>query len=139
MFPLKTTFYRCKKKVQLFLALTLLSTDVEASFLNAIKFVFQVGRQVQPTLTIAQDALTYLEELVTQLLFLVCTSFPRTILDVEERVQKTFPQQINDWAIAFAKTTIEKGKKKKGLTLPLDKIHPFLCKVRQSSVITFDS
>eukprot|EP00794_Sanderia_malayensis_P019911 gene19911-21857_t len=91
---------------------------------NALK---KVGRQVQPSLTIAQDAVGYLEELITQLLYLICASMPRSIPDVEERVQKTFPQQINDWAIGFAKSITDKGKKK-GLTLPLDRLHPFICK-----------
>ncbi len=86
---------------------------------------------MQPTLLIAQDAVVYLEELITQLLFLICSSFPRSIQDVEERVQRTFPPQINEWAINLAKSTIDKGKKK-SLTLPLDKIHPFICKVLKS-------
>ena len=92
-----------------------------------------MGRQAQPTLTISPDAVTYLEELIIQLMFLIGTALPHTIDDVDERVLKIFPQKINDWAIAFAKSTVEKGKRKKGLVLPLDKIHPFLCKVMHRS------
>ena len=62
-------------------------------------------------------------------MFLIGAALPHTVSDVDERVLKIFPQKINDWAIAFAKSNAEKGKRKKGLVLPLDKIHPFLCKV----------
>ena len=97
-------------------------------FYNA--YFIKVGRQVQPSLSISGDAVTYLEELIIQLMYLISASSPHTIQDVEDRVTKTFPQKIKEWAIAFAK-----GKRKKGLILPHDKIHPFLCKVLSYSLL----
>ncbi|XP_027632418.1 son of sevenless homolog 2 isoform X2 [Tupaia chinensis] len=54
---------------------------------------------------------------------------PRTVQDVEERVQKTFPHPIDKWAIADAQSAIEKRKRRNPLLLPVDKIHPSLKEV----------
>lgn len=49
-------------------------------------------------------------------------------LDVcsQDRVQKTFPNPIDKWAMADAQAAIEKRKRRNPLLLPVDKIHPLL-------------
>uniref|UniRef100_A0A8C3SWZ7 SOS Ras/Rho guanine nucleotide exchange factor 2 n=1 Tax=Chelydra serpentina TaxID=8475 RepID=A0A8C3SWZ7_CHESE len=75
------------------------------------------------------DSLYYIEELILQLLNKLCIAQPRTVQDVEERVQKTFPHPIDKWAIADAQSAIEKRKRRNPLLLPVDKIHPLLKEV----------
>ena len=67
-------------------------------------------------------ALIYLlkQQLVTNMLI-----FPQ---DVEEKVEKTFPNAINKWAIQEARSMLEKGKKK-SVVLPVEKVHNLLVKV----------
>ncbi|XP_072345912.1 son of sevenless homolog 2 [Scyliorhinus torazame] len=86
----------------------------------------KVQRQVHPTLSAKEDALFYIEELILQLLNMLCVAQPRTVQDVEERVQKTFPHPIDKWAIADAQSAIEKRRRRNPLLLPVDKIHPLL-------------
>ncbi|XP_048456064.1 son of sevenless homolog 2 [Rhincodon typus] len=86
----------------------------------------QVQRQVHPTLSAKEDALFYIEELILQLLNMLCVAQPRTVQDVEERVQKSFPHPIDKWAIADAQSAIEKRRRRNPLLLPVDKIHPLL-------------
>ncbi|XP_042193902.1 son of sevenless homolog 2 isoform X2 [Callorhinchus milii] len=95
-------------------------------FLPALK---KVQRQVHPTLLAKEDALHYIEELILQLLNILCIAQPRTVQDVEERVQKTFPHPIDKWAIADAQSAIEKRRRRNPLLLPVDKIHPLLKEV----------
>uniref|UniRef100_A0A674IFK1 SOS Ras/Rho guanine nucleotide exchange factor 2 n=1 Tax=Terrapene triunguis TaxID=2587831 RepID=A0A674IFK1_9SAUR len=76
-----------------------------------------------------EDSLYYIEELILQLLNKLCIAQPRTVQDVEERVQKTFPHPIDKWAIADAQSAIEKRKRRNPLLLPVDKIHPLLKEV----------
>ncbi|XP_069049351.1 son of sevenless homolog 2 isoform X2 [Lepisosteus oculatus] len=88
-----------------------------------------VQLQVHPNLSAKEDALQYIEELILQLLNMLCVAQPRTVQDVEERVQKTFPHPIDKWAIADAQSAIEKRKRRNPLLLPVDKIHPLLKEV----------
>uniref|UniRef100_A0A3B4TRK7 Son of sevenless homolog 2 (Drosophila) n=1 Tax=Seriola dumerili TaxID=41447 RepID=A0A3B4TRK7_SERDU len=89
----------------------------------------QVQKQVHPNLTAKEDALQHIEELILQLLNMLCVAQPRSVQDVEERVQKTFPHPIDKWAIADAQSAIEKRKRRNPLLLPVDKIHPLLKEV----------
>lgn len=92
--------------------------------------------QVHPSgnLSAKTDALEYLERLIIQLLATLCATEPHLVSDVEDRVQKTFPDPIDKWAIREAERAIEKkqdnrSKKNNNLVLPVDKIHPLLVKV----------
>ncbi|XP_058846528.1 son of sevenless homolog 2-like [Acipenser ruthenus] len=89
----------------------------------------KVQLQVHPNLSAKEDALQYIEELILQLLSMLCVAQPRTVQDVEERVQKTFPHPIDKWAIADAQSAIEKRKRRNPLLLPADKMHPLLKEV----------
>ncbi|XP_074146837.1 son of sevenless homolog 2-like [Sminthopsis crassicaudata] len=89
----------------------------------------KVQHQVHPNLSAKEDCLYYIEELILQLLNKLCIVQPRTVQDVEERVQKTFPHPIDKWAIADAQSAIEKRKRRTPLLLPVDKIHPLLKEV----------
>lgn len=88
---------------------------------------------MHPSLSARDDALEYIENLIIQLLATLCASEPHTVQDVEDRVQKTFPDPIDKWAIRDAERAIEKvdnkNKKNSSLVLPVDKIHPLLVKV----------
>ncbi|XP_072533330.1 son of sevenless homolog 2 [Salminus brasiliensis] len=95
-------------------------------FVQALR---KVQLQVHPNLSAKEDALQHIEELILQLLNMLCVSQPRTVPDVEERIQKTFPYPIDKWAMADAQTAIEKRKRRSPLLLPVDKIHPLLKEV----------
>uniref|UniRef100_A0A8C1Y308 Son of sevenless homolog 1 (Drosophila) n=1 Tax=Cyprinus carpio TaxID=7962 RepID=A0A8C1Y308_CYPCA len=71
----------------------------------------------------------YIEGLILVLLNTLCQAQPRTVQDVEERVQRSFPHPIEKWAIADAQAAIEKRKRRNPLALPVDKIHPLLKEV----------
>uniref|UniRef100_A0A3P8TT48 Son of sevenless homolog 1 (Drosophila) n=1 Tax=Amphiprion percula TaxID=161767 RepID=A0A3P8TT48_AMPPE len=88
-----------------------------------------VLNQVHPNLVSQQEALQYIEELILLLLSMLCQAQPRSVQDVEERVQKSFPHPIDKWAIADAQAAIEKRKRRNPLALPVDKIHPLLKEV----------
>uniref|UniRef100_A0A1A8L630 Son of sevenless homolog 1 n=1 Tax=Nothobranchius pienaari TaxID=704102 RepID=A0A1A8L630_9TELE len=89
----------------------------------------KVLNQVHPNLKSQQEALQYIEELILQLLSMLCQAQPRTVQDVAERVQKSFPHPIDKWAIGDAQAAIEKKKRRNPLALPVDKIHPLLKEV----------
>ncbi|XP_053491644.1 son of sevenless homolog 1 [Ictalurus furcatus] len=89
----------------------------------------KVLSQVHPKLSSQDEALQYIEELILLLLSMLCQAQPRTVQDVEERVQKSFPHPIDKWAIADAQAAIEKRKRRNPLALPVDKIHPLLKEV----------
>ncbi|XP_028256215.1 son of sevenless homolog 1 isoform X2 [Parambassis ranga] len=89
----------------------------------------KVLNQVHPNLVSQQEALQYIEELILLLLSMLCQAQPRTVQDVEERVQKSFPHPIDKWAIADAQAALEKRKRRNPLALPVDKIHPLLKEV----------
>lgn len=95
-------------------------------FVQALR---KVQLQVHPNLSANEDALQYIEELILQLLNMLCVSQPRTVADVEERIQKTFPYPIDKWAMADAQSAIEKRKRRNPLLFPVDKIHPLLKEV----------
>uniref|UniRef100_A0A672IJP0 Son of sevenless homolog 2 (Drosophila) n=1 Tax=Salarias fasciatus TaxID=181472 RepID=A0A672IJP0_SALFA len=95
-------------------------------FVQALR---KVQKQVHPNLTAKEDALQHIEELILQLLNMLCVAQPRSVQDVEERVQKTFPHPIDKWAIGDAQSAIEKRKRRNPLLLPVDKIHPLLKEV----------
>lgn len=46
---------------------------------------FQVQKQVHPNLTAKEDALQHIEELILQLLNMLCVAQPRSVQDVEVR------------------------------------------------------
>uniref|UniRef100_A0A8D1LPF2 SOS Ras/Rac guanine nucleotide exchange factor 1 n=3 Tax=Boreoeutheria TaxID=1437010 RepID=A0A8D1LPF2_PIG len=96
---------------------------------NALAVMLAVQGQVHPTLESSDDALQYVEELILQLLNMLCQAQPRSASDVEERVQKSFPHPIDKWAIADAQSAIEKRKRRNPLSLPVEKIHPLLKEV----------
>ena len=50
--------------------------------------------------------------------------------DVEDKVEKTFPNPINRWAIREARSVLELKGKKKSVVLPVEKVHNLLVKVQ---------
>lgn len=89
--------------------------------------------QVHPSLEIKDDALSYIESFIIQMLSMLCAGQPHTVADVEDRVQKKIPHPIDHWATSDAQAAIEKEKKNKkmlNLVLPVDKLHQTLVKVK---------
>jgi son of sevenless-like protein len=94
-------------------------------FLPALR---KVQRQVHANLGHEDDALMYVEELMYLLLGSLCANQPRTTQDVEDRVGKTFPHPVDQWAVKEARRALDNHKKKQVLVFPADKLHSLLQK-----------
>ncbi|XP_043192883.1 son of sevenless homolog 2-like isoform X2 [Amphibalanus amphitrite] len=88
----------------------------------------KVLSQLHINLTAREEALEHVESLILQLLMVLAGKpMPHTVQDVEDKVEKTFPNPINKWAIKEARGVLEKGKKK-SVELPVEKVHNLLVK-----------
>lgn len=65
------------------------SPNLSHQFFCLCVFVFQVQKQVHPNLTAKEDALQHIEELILQLLNMLCVAQPRSVQDVEVKLPLT--------------------------------------------------
>lgn len=61
--------------------------------LNFLNSFGQVQQQVHPNLSAKEDSLYYIEELILQLLNKLCIAQPRTVQDVEVRLDTGKPRE----------------------------------------------
>ncbi|XP_017132507.1 protein son of sevenless [Drosophila elegans] len=87
----------------------------------------KVLEQVHPRVTAKEDALLYVEKLCLRLLAMLCAKpLPHSVQDVEEKVNKSFPAPIDQWALNDAKEVINSKKRKS--VLPTERVHTLLQK-----------
>ncbi|XP_020810457.1 protein son of sevenless [Drosophila serrata] len=87
----------------------------------------KVLEQVHPHVTAKEDALFYVEKLCLRLLAMLCAKpLPHSVQDVEEKVNKSFPAPIDQWALNEAKEVINSKKRKS--VLPTERVHTLLQK-----------
>ncbi|XP_017047904.1 LOW QUALITY PROTEIN: protein son of sevenless [Drosophila ficusphila] len=87
----------------------------------------KVLEQVHPRVTAKEDALLYVEKLCLRLLAMLCAKpLPHSVQDVEEKVNKSFPAPLDQWALNEAKEVINSKKRKS--VLPTERVHTLLQK-----------
>ncbi|KAH8400546.1 hypothetical protein KR222_006184 [Zaprionus bogoriensis] len=87
----------------------------------------KVLEQVNPRVTAKEDVLLYVENLCVRILAMLCAKpLPHSVQDVEEKVNKSSPAPIVQWALKEANEVIT-SKKRKSL-LPTERVHTLLQK-----------
>lgn len=69
----------------------------------------KVSSQVNPGFGIQPEALDYVEDLIISLLLNMIEIRPHSLADIEQHVQKTFPEPINEWAVNEAHEVVTRS------------------------------